>query len=95
MVATVLVCDVSNAKQVKAMAAAAVDRFGGLDCAFNNAGIDRMGDDEYDDGIRERNIGINWSGVMRCMREDAAVMVARGRGVAVRFPVLPHAKGWR
>eukprot|EP01042_Synura_sphagnicola_P015473 gene15473-19590_t len=29
-------CDVANADDVRAMVAAAVDRFGGLDCAFNN-----------------------------------------------------------
>jgi len=76
-------CDVSKADDVKAMVAAAIDRFGGLDCAFNNAGINRMGDDEYDDAIWERNIGINLSGVMRCMREEAAVMVERGGGAIV------------
>ena len=76
-------CDVSQADQVKAMVAAAVDRFGGLDCAFNNAGINRMGDDEYDDAIWERNIGINLSGVMRCMREEAEVMLPRGGGAIV------------
>jgi NAD(P)-dependent dehydrogenase (short-subunit alcohol dehydrogenase family) len=53
------------------MVAAAVSTFGGLDCAFNNAGINRLGDDEYDDAIWERNMGINLSGVMRCMREEA------------------------
>jgi len=76
-------CDVSQADQVQAMVAAALDRFGGLDCAFNNAGINRIGDDEYDDAIWERNIGINLSGVMRCMREEAAVMAARGGGAIV------------
>lgn len=76
-------CDVANAAEVKAMVAAALEHFGGLDCAFNNAGLNRMGDDEYDDAIWERNIGINLSGVMRCMREEAAVMVTRGGGAIV------------
>jgi len=76
-------CDVATADEVKAMVDAAVDRFGGLDCAFNNAGINRLGDDEYDDAIWERNIGINLSGVMRCMREESAVMMARGGGAIV------------
>ncbi|MBS0474243.1 MAG: SDR family oxidoreductase [Proteobacteria bacterium] len=76
-------CDVADAGEVKAMVAATVDRFGGLDCAFNNAGINRLGDDEYDDAIWERNIGINLSGVMRCMREEAEVMLARGGGAIV------------
>ncbi|WP_298197716.1 SDR family NAD(P)-dependent oxidoreductase [Novosphingobium sp.] len=76
-------CDVARSDEVKAMVAAAVETFGGLDCAFNNAGINRLGDDEYDDAIWERNMGINLSGVMRCMREEAAVMLPRGGGAIV------------
>jgi NAD(P)-dependent dehydrogenase (short-subunit alcohol dehydrogenase family) len=76
-------CDVAQADEVKAMVAAAVDRFGGLDCAFNNAGINRLGDDEYDDAIWERNMGVNLTGVMRCMREESVAMLARGGGAIV------------
>lgn len=76
-------CDVSNADEVKAMVAATVATFGGLDCAFNNAGINRITDDQYDDAIWERDIAINLSGVMRCMREEAAVMLERGGGAIV------------
>lgn len=76
-------CDVSKADEVKAMVAATVEKFGGLDCAFNNAGINRITDDQYDDAIWERDIAINLSGVMRCMREEAAVMLERGGGAIV------------
>ncbi|TXI10162.1 MAG: SDR family oxidoreductase [Novosphingobium sp.] len=76
-------CDVSKADEVKAMIAATIERFGGLDCAFNNAGINRITDDQYDDAIWERDIAINLSGVMRCMREEAAVMLERGGGAIV------------
>lgn len=76
-------CDVSKADEVKAMVAATIERFGGLDCAFNNAGINRITDDQYDDAIWERDIAINLSGVMRCMREEAAVMLERGGGAIV------------
>lgn len=76
-------CNVADAGEVKAMVAAAVSTFGGLDYAFNNAGINRMGDDEYDDAIWERNIGINLSGVMRCMREEVPAIRARGGGAIV------------
>ncbi|MFM2370429.1 MAG: hypothetical protein RIS85_151, partial [Pseudomonadota bacterium] len=81
--ASFFACDVSNADQVKAMVAAAVDTFGGLDCAFNNAGINRVTDDQYEDAIWERDIAINLSGVMRCMREESAVMLERGGGAIV------------
>ena len=76
-------CDVARSEEVKAMVAAAVAAFGRLDCAFNNAGINQVGDDEYDDAIWERNIGINLSGVMRCMREEAEVMLTQGGGAIV------------
>lgn len=76
-------CDVSSADEIKAMVAAAVDTFGGLDCAFNNAGLNRIQDDQYEDAIWDRDIAINLSGVMRCMREEAAVMLQRGGGTIV------------
>jgi len=76
-------CDVSQACDVKAMVATAVDAFGRLDFAFNNAGINRVTDDEYDDAIWARNMGINLTGVMMCMREEAAAMLATGGGAIV------------
>ena len=76
-------CDVSDSAQVKAMVAAAVEHFGRLDCAFNNAGINNMGADEYEDDVWARAIGINLSGVMHCMREEAEVMLKQGGGAIV------------
>ena len=76
-------CDVSDSAQVKAMVAAAVEHFGRLDCAFNNAGINNMGADEYQDDVWARAIGINLSGVMHCMREEAEVMLKQGGGAIV------------
>ena len=37
--AVAIACDVTDDAQVAAMVAAAVNAFGGLDCAFNNAGV--------------------------------------------------------
>lgn len=76
-------CDVSQPEQVKAMIAAAVSTFGRLDCAFNNAGINNIGDDEYDDAIWTRNMGVNLTGVMLCMREEAEAMLKTGGGAIV------------
>lgn len=76
-------CDVARSDEVRDMVAATVAAFGALDCAFNNAGVNRQGDDEYDDEIWDRNLGVNLSGVMRCMREEAAVMLKRGGGAIV------------
>ena len=76
-------CDVSDPAQVQALVASAVDTFGRLDCAFNNAGINSILLDEYDDEVWSRGISVNLTGVMLCMREAAAVMVKQGKGAIV------------
>jgi len=76
-------CDVSNGTQVKAMVAAAVETFGRIDYAFNNAGINVLTADEYEDENWARSIGVNLSGVMMCMREEAEVMLRQGGGAIV------------
>jgi len=76
-------CDVSDGAQVKAMVAAAVEKFGRLDYAFNNAGINSLAADEYQDDVWARAIDINLTGVMLCMREEAEVMLKTGGGAIV------------
>jgi len=76
-------CDVSNPDQVKAMVAAAVEHFGRLDYAFNNAGINNLGANEYDDDVWARSVAVNLTGVMLCMREESEVMLKSGGGAIV------------
>lgn len=76
-------CDVANADDVRALVDHAVSRFGVLDFALNNAGITNIGADEYEDAVWARTMGINLTGVMYCMREEAAVMRPRGKGAIV------------
>ncbi|MEY3906822.1 MAG: hypothetical protein RIR59_1645 [Pseudomonadota bacterium] len=76
-------CDVANAGDVKALVQRAVSEYGRLDCALNNAGINNMGANEYEDDVWARAIGINLTGVMMCMREEAEVMLAQGGGAIV------------
>lgn len=76
-------CNVADAGEVKSLVALTVDKFGRLDFAHNNAGINNMGADEYQDDIWDRSIAINLSGVMYCMREEAEVMLAQGKGAIV------------
>ncbi|MFT4053639.1 MAG: SDR family oxidoreductase [Novosphingobium sp.] len=78
-------CDVAKAEDVKALVAATVATLGKLDCAFNNAGINNFGDDEYDDAIWARNMGINLTGVMLCMREEGEAMLKTGGGAIVNI----------
>ncbi|HMS19953.1 glucose 1-dehydrogenase [uncultured Sphingorhabdus sp.] len=76
-------CDVSNGGEVKALVARAVSEFGGLDFAHNNAGINSMMANEYEDEIWARSVSINLTGVMLCMREESEVMLKAGKGAIV------------
>lgn len=76
-------CNVAEPGEVKALVARAVQDYGRLDFAHNNAGINNMGADEYQDDVWDRAISVNLSGVMYCMREEAEVMLAQGKGAIV------------
>jgi NAD(P)-dependent dehydrogenase (short-subunit alcohol dehydrogenase family) len=76
-------CNVAEPAEVKALVARAVAEYGRLDFAHNNAGINNMGADEYEDAVWDRAIAVNLSGVMYCMREEAEVMLAQGKGAIV------------
>ena len=76
-------CDVSDGDQVKALVARAVSEYGGLDFAHNNAGINSMMANEYDDEVWAKSIGVNLTGVMLCMREESEVMLKAGKGAIV------------
>jgi len=76
-------CDVSDGDQVKALVARAVSTYGRLDFAHNNAGINSMMADEYQDDVWAKSLAINLTGVMMCMREEAEVMLAQGKGAIV------------
>ena len=76
-------CDVGDSAQVKAMVAAAVEAFGRLNYAFNNAGINSIAANEYEDEVWARSLDINLTGVMLCMREEAEAMLRNGGGAIV------------
>jgi NAD(P)-dependent dehydrogenase (short-subunit alcohol dehydrogenase family) len=77
--------DVSSEDDVTRMVETALSRFGRLDCAFNNAGIDGaqslLADGRTEDW--DRVININLGGVWRCMRAEIPVMLAAGGGSIV------------
>jgi NAD(P)-dependent dehydrogenase (short-subunit alcohol dehydrogenase family) len=65
--------DVRREEEVKAAVAACVETYGGLDYAFNNAGIGGRpftALHEYDDGTRENVIAVNLTGVFFCMKHE-------------------------
>ena len=78
-------CDVADAVQVEAMVAATVARYGRLDCAFNNAGIEeehqRLADS--DEAMYDRMMGVNVKGVWLCMKHELRQMLVQGGGAIV------------
>ena len=78
-------CDVAQEKDVAAMVAKTVDRFGRLDCAYNNAGIenDPKPVTEITAEVFDRVIAINVRGVYLCMKAEIAAMLRTGKGAIV------------
>lgn len=80
-----VVGDVSDFGSITAAVAAVVDRFGGLDFAVNNAGIDGDGGLLHETGPENwrRVIGINLDGVAYSMMAEFAEMTKRSGGAIV------------
>ena len=79
--------DVSSNAGTQAMVAETVERFGRLDCAFNNAGIsggrDRNLTADYTQDDWDRVIGVNLTGVWLSMKAEIPQMLAQGGGAIV------------
>jgi NAD(P)-dependent dehydrogenase (short-subunit alcohol dehydrogenase family) len=83
-------CDVSNDAQVEAMVNQAVARFGRLDAAYNNAGVQNELADAADQTREDfdRVIGINLRGVWSCMKFELQQMRKQGSGTIVNCSSL-------
>lgn len=77
--------DVSDDAQVEALVARTVDEFGGLDIAFNNAGIEGTPaiTHECTPENWQRTLAVNLNGVWSCMRHEISRMLERGGGSIV------------
>jgi NAD(P)-dependent dehydrogenase (short-subunit alcohol dehydrogenase family) len=78
-------CDVSRAEDVEAAIGLTATRFGRLDFAFNNAGVEQpvkplveVTDEEWG-----RLIDVNLRGVFLCMKHEIPLMLKQGGGVIV------------
>ncbi|MBF6331693.1 glucose 1-dehydrogenase [Nocardia transvalensis] len=87
--------DVSDDDDVAAMVRAAVDRFGRLDCAFNNAGIE--GQPALAHEVTRENwdkmIAVNLTGVWLCMKYELAQMLSQGGGTIVNNASVAGLRG--
>jgi NAD(P)-dependent dehydrogenase (short-subunit alcohol dehydrogenase family) len=77
--------DVSEGNQVRALVARAVSEFGGLDVAFNNAGLlpstRPLAEQTEEDWARI--IGVDVTGVFLCLKHELAYMAKAGHGAIV------------
>src|SRR5215472_10964162 len=83
--AIALRADVSNSEDARAMVAAALDKFGGLDVVYNNAGIEgetafmaQLGEEAFD-----RVIAVNLRGVWLGMKYALPHMMKKGGGSVI------------
>jgi len=77
--------DVGAEADAAAMVRFAVETFGGLHAAFNNAGIDTGHLPVADTPLEQwqRNLGTNLTGTFLCMKHEIAHMLAHGGGAIV------------
>jgi NAD(P)-dependent dehydrogenase (short-subunit alcohol dehydrogenase family) len=95
--ATFVETDVSDRDDVEAMVATAVERYGGLDFAFNNAGIEGHNDslvDQSDDDW-ERVVDINLKGVFLGLQAEIPAMIEDGGGAIVNTSSIAGVVGFQ
>jgi NAD(P)-dependent dehydrogenase (short-subunit alcohol dehydrogenase family) len=89
-------CDVSDEEQVAGLVDHAVETFGRLDFAFNNAGVEQataaaadITEEEWD-----RIVAINLRGVFLCMKYEIPLMLEQGGGAIVNTSSGAGVKGF-
>lgn len=78
-------CDVSKTEDVKALIDKTISRYGRIDIAFNNAGIEGATAPTQDctEENWERTVNVNLKGVWLCMKYQIPHMLKQGKGAIV------------
>jgi NAD(P)-dependent dehydrogenase (short-subunit alcohol dehydrogenase family) len=80
-----VVCDVTKTADVKSALDKTNKKFGRLDAAFNNAGIEQPAQTlgELSEEVWDRTIAVNLKSVFLCMKFEIEIMLRQGGGVIV------------
>jgi meso-butanediol dehydrogenase/(S,S)-butanediol dehydrogenase/diacetyl reductase len=90
-------CDVSREEDASQLIDLAVDRFGGLNVLFNNAGVNPLEGNVVDIAVEEwhRVLQINLDGIFFCCRRAIPVMRRMGGGSIINTASPGSFKGWK
>jgi NAD(P)-dependent dehydrogenase (short-subunit alcohol dehydrogenase family) len=90
-------CDVTRAEEVKAALDQTISRFGRLDFAFNNAGVEQpvMATADLSEEEWDRIIAVNLRAVFLCMKFQVPLLRKQGGGVIINTSSGAGVKGFR
>jgi NAD(P)-dependent dehydrogenase (short-subunit alcohol dehydrogenase family) len=89
--------DVSQSAQVAALIDEALNAYGKLDCAFNNAGVGGQLSQIHEKTEEEWGavIAVNLTGVWLCMKYEIPALIANGGGAIVNMASVAGLQGFR
>ncbi len=96
--ATFVRADVCNSSDVEKSVQACVETYGGLDCAFNNAGIDgtlMVPLADYQKEVWDRVVTTNLTGTFLSMKYEIPEMLKRGGGSIVNMSAMAGLRSGR
>jgi NAD(P)-dependent dehydrogenase (short-subunit alcohol dehydrogenase family) len=90
-------CDVTRGEDIKAALQSAVERFGRLDIAFNNAGVEQpiKPVHEITDAEWDRLVAVNLRGAFVAMKHEIDFMLTHGGGAIVNTSSGAGVKGFK
>lgn len=86
--ATFVQCDVSNSAEVKSLIQTTVEKYGRLDYACNNAGVEdyfKFPTASYPEETWNQVINVNLTGNFLCMKYEIQQMLEQGKGAIVNM----------